>query len=259
MASWRVLRHLRRPIRLELFALVSSSSASAPDRHGQARLAGLFYCLVVVTGTFSLGWAPERLFVGETLAERYSTLAAQEPLLHAVILAELACYVAFIGTAVALHRLLAPSGGFAAAMMAVLALVSVPFGFSNVAHLLEIVRLLDAPLTAAGMQAVVDALERYRAGFLIQSIPWGLWLIPLGWLTIRCGFLPGLVGLLLILAGLGYVTHFCGRLVIEDWRATIWPRILGAPRVSEIILAVWLLTLGARRLPWQAASLTPTR
>jgi hypothetical protein len=237
--------------------LIQPPTASPAGLHGQARLAGLFYCLVVVTGVFALGRAPETLFAGATDAARHAALAQNLPLLRAVILAELGCYVAFAGLAVALHRLLAPSGGLAAALMAVLALVSVPFGFANVAHLMEILRLLDGPTAAGATQAVADAAARYRAGILMQSIPWGLWLIPLGWLTIRCGFLPRVVGLVLILAGLGYVIHFGGRILVEGWRETVWPRLLSAPRVGEIVLAVWLLVFGARRFVWPfSAALT---
>jgi hypothetical protein len=226
--------------------------AADPALHGPARLAGLFYVLVVITGVFSLGIAPSTLFDGDTDAARHASLAANIPLLKASILGELACYVAFAGTAVALHRLLAPTGGFSAAMMAVLALVSVPFGFANVAHLMEILRLLETP-TATGIADVAAAHQRYRAGIALQSIPWGLWLVPLGWLTIRCGYLPKLIGVLLILAGFGYVIHFTGRLLVPDWRETIWPQVLGAPRVGEMMLAGWLLVFGARDLRLRAA------
>lgn len=219
----------------------------AADRQTDARIAGLFYVLVVLTGVFSLGIAPQTLFAGDTDAARYAALADHLPLLKQVILVELACYVAFAGTAVSLHRLLAPSGDRAAALMAVLALISVPFGFVNVAHLMEIVRLLEAP-TATSVAEVAAASARYRAGILMQSIPWGLWLIPLGWLTIRCGYLPKLIGVLLILAGLGYVIHFTGRILVPDWRDTVWPQILAAPRFGEMLMAGWLLVLGARDL-----------
>ncbi len=221
--------------------------STRPARQTDARIAGLFYALVVVTGVFSLGIAPGVLFAGETEAARHAALAGNLPLLKSVILVELACYVAFTGTAVALHRLLAPTGGLAAALMAALALISVPFGFANVAHLMEIVRLVEAP-TATSVADVAAASARYRAGILMQSIPWGLWLIPLGWLTIRSGFLPKLIGVLLILAGLGYVIHFSGRILVPDWRETIWPQILSAPRFGEILMAGWLLIFGARDL-----------
>lgn len=219
----------------------------AADRQTDARIAGLFYVLVVLTGVFSLGIAPQTLFAGDTDAARHAALADNLPLLKPVILVELACYVAFAGTAVSLHRLLAPIGDRAAALMAVLALISVPFGFVNVAHLMEIVRLLEAP-TATSVAEVAAASARYRAGILMQSIPWGLWLIPLGWLTIRSGFLPKLIGVLLILAGLGYVIHFTGRILVPDWRDTIWPQILSAPRFGEMLMAGWLLVFGARDL-----------
>lgn len=210
--------------------------------------------VVVVAGTFALGIAPERLFTGGSDAERFASLVVQERLLRAMIAAEVLCYVAFAGLAVSLHRLLAPAGAMFAAMMAVLVLVSVPFGFANATHLLEITRVLDAPAQSGAIQTVAEALARYRAGIFLQSVPWGLWLLPFGWLVIRCGFLPRLLGAGLILAGLGYVAHFMGGLLFEGYRASIWPDVFSMPRVSELLICGWLLVFGARRTVWPKAN-----
>jgi hypothetical protein len=165
------------------------------------------------------------------------------------IAAELACYTAFLVLPLALYRLLAPAGRFAATLMAALAMASVPLGFANVMHLLEILRAVDGGVAETAQNSVVLALDRYRSGLFVLSIPWGLWLIPFGYLVFRCGFLPRILGVLLVLAGLGYVAHFLGRLLFEGYESSGLAPIFKAPRLSEILACLWLLVLGARGIP----------
>lgn len=224
-------------------ALTQSGGA----RHGEARLAGFIYAIVVIAGTFSLGYAPGLVFAGATPAEIAQSAAANEPLLRLLIAGELVCYTAFLVLPLALYRLLAPAGQFAASVMAALAMMSVPFGFANVMHLFDILRAIDA---GGGAEIIPAAYERHRAGLLVQSIAWGGWLLPFGWLVIRSGFLPRLLGLILIAAGIGYLVHFTGRLLFnEAYEASGLAPILRAPRVGEIAICVWLLVMGARRRP----------
>jgi hypothetical protein len=218
--------------------------------HGQARLAGFFYAIVVVTGLFSLMYAPDRAFAGEVGPALVQSIAENEALLRWSIAAELACYVAFLALALALHKLLAHAGQFNAMLMAGLAISSVPFGFANITHLLEILRIVDAGAAQTGEAAIVAAYQRYQSGLWLQNVPWSLWLTPFGWLVFRSGFLPRLFGLLLMLAGIGGVAHFLGRLAIETYDPSgPFGSVLSAFGFSEILICIWLLVFGARRLP----------
>lgn len=221
--------------------------AKAP--HGDARFAGFLYAIVVVTGLFSLGYAPERIFAGQTDTEIVRSVVAHEGLLRLSIAAELACYTAFLVLPLALYGLLAPAGRFAAMLMVALAVASVPLGFANIMHLLEILRGVDGGGAETAPSSVMLALDRYRSGLFVLSIPWGLWLIPFGYLVIRCGFLPRVLGVLLILAGLGYVAHFLGRLLFEGYEFSGLAPLFKAPRISEILVCLWLLAFGARGIP----------
>lgn len=228
----------------------------AETRHGQARLAGFFYAIVVVAGLFSLSYAPDRVFAGEQGPALVQSIVANEALLRASIAGELLCYVAFLALPLALYRLFAHIDELTAMLMAALAISSVPFGFANITHLLEILRAVDADAVAA-TDTIVAAYRRYQSGLFLQSIPWGLWLIPFGYLVFRSGFLPRLIGILLILAGVGYVSQFLLRLLIETYDPNgPLGQTFRVLRMSEILICVWLLAFGARRtlLPQRAAA-----
>ena len=87
------------------------------------------------------------------------------------------------------------------------------------------------------LEEMEAAFERYRAGIFLQSVPWGLWLLPLGYLMVRSGFLPRLLGAGVMLAGAGYIAHFVARLLVEGYRESPWPQVFAAPRVAEILRA----------------------
>ncbi|MGQ0533384.1 MAG: DUF4386 domain-containing protein [Caulobacteraceae bacterium] len=218
---------------------------AARPPHGWARFSGSVYAIVVVAGTFSLGYAPGRVFAGASPEEIAQSVAANEGLFRALIAAELLCYVAFLVLALALYRLLAHGGQFAAALMAVLVFASVPIACLNVAHHFTVLRAIA---TGAVPDVITTAQAHYGDGLRILKIFWGGWLIPFGLLVIRSGFLPRLLGGLLILGGLGYVADFACQLLWPDYAASGLATIFRAPRVAEIIICVWVLAFGARRL-----------
>jgi hypothetical protein len=229
-------------------AIEAKAGEPTTPPHSEARFAGLMYALVVATGVFSLAYATPRVFAGDTDAEIVRSVFANESLLRLSIVAELACYMSFIALALALYKLLSPAGQFAAQLMAAIAIVSVPFGFSNVTHLFDILRAVESQNPEAAQSLIVAAREQYRDGLVIQNIPWGAWLVPFGYLVFRCGFLPRVLGVLLILGGLGYVADFVGRVLFEArYTESILVEIFDAPSISEILICVWLLVFGARR------------
>ena len=223
-------------------------------QHGLARWAGLAYFIVIVTGVFALAYAPGVLFAGaDDGAAIRQSVVTHLPLYRGAIVAEAACYAAFLILPLLLYRLLREAGEISATIMAGLAIASVPLGFANMAHQFDILRIAEgAPLTSTlsdDARATQLALARqgYRDGMLMLQVFWGGWLIPFGLLVFRCGFLPRWIGVLLVLAGLGYVGDFVGRMLFDGYASSALPRVLRAPRMGEMLICAWLILFGARR------------
>ena len=157
--------------------------------------------------------------------------------------------VAFLLLPLALYRVLGDVDCRAAIAMVALAVVSVPIGLVAVTHRLEALALLDPTATGttdAMESAFAMCLQRYSHGLRIASLFWGLWLLPFGWLVLRSGRVPRLLGLLLVLGGLGYVAQVFGGLVPAIADAS-WLRTVRMPAAfGEIGSCLWLLLFGAR-------------
>ena len=76
----------------------------------------------------------------------------------------------------------------------------------------------------------------------LSSLFWGLWLFPLAWFAFRAGGWSRLVGVLVTLGGLGYLSIFA--------RPLLWPNAVMGPVdlaagiatvLSELVAILWLL------------------
>jgi hypothetical protein len=74
----------------------------------------------------------------------------------------------------------------------------------------------------------------------------GLWLLPLGYLVSRSGFLPRILGALLIIGGLGYLIDVFSAFLFPDSNLKIG-LFTG---LAEILFLVWLLIRGVNVERW---------
>lgn len=207
------------------------------------RLAGALYLIVVLAGMHCLAYVPGQ--VGDTLAQA----SAHAGVFRSGIASFLVMQVAFLLLPLALYRVLGDVERRVAIAMVALAVVSVPIGLVAVTHRMEALALLDqakAGGTDAMEAAFALSLQRYGHGLRIASLFWGLWLLPYGWLVLRSGRLPRVLGLVLVLGGLGYAVQVFGGLVPAIVDAS-WLRYVRMPAAfGEIGSCLWLLLFGAR-------------
>lgn len=208
-----------------------------------ARLAGFFYLIVVITGIFSLAYVPSRIAVAGDSAATVANIIAMEPLFRAGIAASIVCYLAFLLLPLPLYRLLEPAGPVAARLMVLFAIVSVPMALLNLGNDLDVLaalRLGDSDRAAAHLAAS-------RNGQIFVQLFWGLWLAPLGLLIVRSAAIPRVLGALLMFGCLGYCIRVFGLILVPDFAAIPGIRYVSIPgSVGEIGTCLWLLVMGAR-------------
>lgn len=216
-----------------------------------ARTAGLLYLVVVVAGIFSLAYVPSQIVVEGDASATVGNITSMDSLFRLGILAGFIGYAAFLLLPLALYRLLAPVDRDIAALMVAFAVVSVPVSIVNLLNKLDILSLVSGKhleaLTAEQVQAqVMLSLEAYGNGILVSEIFWGLWLFPFGYLVFRSGFLPKVLGVLLMAGCIGYLTDFVGSLLFPGYPEMAIANFVTKPAsVGEIGICLWLLVVGA--------------
>ena len=88
-------------------------------------------------------------------------------------------------------------------------------------------------------------LNLNEQGIFIATIFWGLWLFPLGYLIYMSGYFPKILGILMILAGIGYTLEHFVHLLLPNFEAMITP-VLYIMVMGELIFMGWITIKGAK-------------
>jgi hypothetical protein len=135
--------------------------------------------------------------------------------------------------------------------MVTVALASVPITFVNMLNKFAVLTLISKANYLNGMDTetlqaqVLLHLDYYRNGNQLASIFWGLWLFPFGYLVFKSGFLPKVLGVLLMAGCLGYVVNFVGGFLFKGYAATGIASYMSIPSgLGEIGICLWLLIIG---------------
>ncbi len=222
-----------------------------------ARVAGLLYLLMGIPAAFSIMYVPRTLIVPGNATATANNILASEMLFRIGIVSELISATAFIFLVRALYRLLNGVSKTHASLMVTLVLVSVAIGFMNVPNEIAALTLLrGADFLSVFEKRQLDALAMvflglHRHGFVVAQIFWGLWLFPFGVLVIRSGFLPRILGVLLIPACFGYLAASLTLLLLPSYGTAV-SRVAVILGAGELPIMLWLLIKGAKVQPLAA-------
>jgi hypothetical protein len=219
----------------------------------QARVAGLLYLLTSIPGVFCLVYIPSHFIVHGDAAATATKIAGSEFLFRIGIVSELIGFTGFIFVVRALYRLLYSVSKTQASLMVTLMLVSIPISLVNVLNeFAALVLVRGADFLAVFDKAQRDALAMlflnvHFQGIMVAQVFWGLWLIPFGVLVFKSGFLPRILGVLLIIACPGYLANsLVGFGVLPGG---VFSRVVGQLTLSELPIILWLLIMGAKDQP----------
>ena len=109
--------------------------------------------------------------------------------------------------------------------------------------------------TADQLQALVPLfLDLHEHGITIAGIFWSLWLFPMGYLVFKSGYIPRILGVLLIIAGFGYLIDSFAVFLLPNLYATISQFILFTT-YGELLFPLWLLIKGVNVEQWEKRAL----
>ena len=101
--------------------------------------------------------------------------------------------------------------------------------------------------TGAQLQALALLFLKLNGqAYDIYLVFFGLWCVLIGYLIFKSTFLPRILGALMAISGLGWVTFLSPPLAHH-----LFPFIAGASALGEIPLAVWLIVKGVNDQRWK--------
>lgn len=216
-----------------------------------ARRAGLLYLAMSILAIIGYFYLDPRFVVSGDAAATARTILEHEQLYRTSILLDVAVQVLFVLVVVELYRLFKDVDRHQARLMVALVGAGIAAVFANFAlKMAPLVLLSGADYLAVFTRPQLEALAYTslrlvgRQGDVLTSL-WGLWLFPFAVLTIKSGFLPRFLGVLLILSGVAYVATSVAAIgfpgVVGTIRQLAFPLYFG-----EFIVVLWLAFIGAK-------------
>jgi hypothetical protein len=217
-----------------------------------ARIAGLLYLLLAITGGYGIMYVPSQVVVRDDIAATASNILNHEFLFRSGIMSNLICQTLFVFLVLTLYRLFEQVNVRVARTMFALVLVSVPIAFFIIFNQLYALMLLKEQFMTVFQPAEIQALAmsylaKYNYGNSVIGIFWGLWLIPFGQLVWQSGFIPKLLGIFLILGGVAYCLDVVAFVLFPDYRSLTGSIVGITSSVAEIAMVLWLLIFGVRQ------------
>ena len=234
-------------------------TASVPAAAGtQARMAGAFYLVFIALSVLTDLVGRSKIIVFTDAAATARNIAASTGLFRLGFMTDLLSAVFFLLAAWALYGLLKPVDQHLALLFLLLNLAGVAVQSLNLLALLAAGLVLNGAAYLQVFQPdqlqalAMLLLNLHKNGFMIAQIFYGAWLFPLGILVYRSGFLPRLLGILVLADGVCWLAYF--------FQFFLFPAFTAITTVSfpvgfaaEFGLTLWLLIMGVRQ-PKPAAS-----
>jgi hypothetical protein len=211
----------------------------------------ILYPIWFVVGLFSIMYVPATLIVAGDATTTASNIMANESLFRMSIVGSLITQLIHIVVVLVLYKLFKTVNKDHALLLVVLGLVGVPISMLNTLNQVAALLLASGAdylkaFSSEHLQALMMFfLNMNEQGIFIATIFWGLWLLPLGYLIYNSGYFPKILGVLMILAGIGYTLEPFVRFLLPNFTAIILP-VLYLLVMGEIIFMGWVVLKGAK-------------
>lgn len=209
-----------------------------------AHLAGIAYLGLLISGVVGFLVIRSQLVMPGDAAATAANLVEDEFLARLGIAADLTIVLTQSLAALYFFKLFREVDAFAAAALAA-------FGFMNSAAILVATALsvtalqmaLGGAASAAGTALLLYDLN--GALWDVAALFFGLWLIPMGWLVLRSGFMPVPLGWILIVGGIGYAVSAYLMFLFPD-ASMVADTLPILATVGEVWMIGYLLIWGVR-------------
>ena len=198
----------------------------------------ILYPIWAVVGLFSIMYVPSLLIVAGDATTTASNIMANESLFRMGIAGSLITQLIQIVVVLVLYQLFKSVDKNHALLMVIFALVGVPITMLNTLNKIAALLLLN---NANQMMFFLNLNEQ---GIFIASIFWGLWLFPLGYLIYKSDYFPKIFGILMAIAGFGYLIGSFTYFLLPSYEAII--QVSDLMTMGEIFFMIWVVLKGGK-------------
>jgi len=236
-----------------------SSTRADANPQTYARVAGALYLTIFLLAPFAEFAVREGLLVPGDPAATARHIRDSEGLFRAGFASDLAVFAIEVVQAALLYALLRPAGRVVSLIMAFARLAQATALGLNLLNMHTALQILTRPeYTGAFSDAQVQTLamvflDAQRAGYDLALVFFAVHLAALGYLVFRSGFLPRVLGILLVVSAAGYALNSFTLFLMPALAGLTGNIVIVTAIVGELPLTLWLLIKGVDVSRWHAA------
>jgi hypothetical protein len=245
-------KQVRKAIIDRSYRMTPGSTATPPLL--QARTAGFLYLLIICFGLFSELYVRSSLIVDGNAAATAANILASPGLFRAGFAADAVMLLCDVAVAVLFYVLLRPVNKTLALTAAAFRLTQAAVLGFNLLNAYAPLLLLDGEIYGSALRTdqlnavVMLFLELHSYGYDLGLLFFGISNLILGYLMIRSGYFPGILGAGLAAAGAVYLAGSFTRFLFPDFLAVLEPFYF-IPLIAELSISLWLLVKGVKVHP----------
>jgi len=218
-----------------------------------ARVAAFVFLIIFFLGMSTELFIRPGIIVPGDAVGTVKNIEASEALFRLSLVSDLVRQALLMILPLVLYKILKPVNKTIASLMVIFALICVPIALLNELNHFAVLLLSSGTGYLAAFKAdqlnalVTFFLELRKYGtFITQFL--SFWVVLLGYLVFKSGFLPRIMGILLMIGGLSYTALAVLFFLLPTFDATI----LGLfPFIAEALFYLWLLIKGVNVKEWE--------
>ena len=223
----------------------------------KARLVGALYLISAVPAGFSV-FVLQKLVVRGDPAATATNILGSEGLFRLGFVADIVGIMFVVGAVLFLYELLKPVSRSLALLMMYFCLIGSSIQALNSLQDLTALLLLKGgnamtALTTSQSQALALVFLRLHAlTYDLALAFFGVFAILIGYLVLKSTFLPRVLGALMVIDGLGYLTFSFATFLSPPFAVRLYPYVpFVTALLGEASLMLWLLVKGVNAQRWE--------
>ena len=232
--------------------LMKNTIAETPYRT-IARITGILYLIIIVCAGFSEGFVRGNLIVHGDATATANNIMASEFLFRIGFASDLIAFLCDAVVSILFYVLLKPVNKTLSLIAATLRILAHPAiaSVNMLNHFISLELLSGADyLNTFGADQINSLvllfLEMHGIGYLIAGAFFGIHCVILGYLIFKSNLFPGVLGIFLMIAAVGYLLNSFG-IFLFPAHETFFANIVVLPAViAELSLCIWLLVKGVK-------------
>lgn len=216
-----------------------------------SRIAGVGYLIIIAAGIFAEFVIRSSMIVPGDATTTANNIMASEQLFRVGIAGDLIMLVCDIVVGLALYVLLRPVSKNLALLALLFRLIHTAVYGANLLNLFLVLLFLSGEGFGFDQQSglVSVFLDAHGIGYSLGLVFFGFHCLLLGYLIYKSGYIPGVLGILIAIAGLGYLIDSFTNVLLSNYTQyeSVLIIVVFVPAfIGELSLCLWLLLKGVR-------------